>query len=78
MEIIYECCAGLDVHQNNVVVCVLDGPLTSTRPKKHLKKFDTTTKGLLGLQNLIVKLLLWKALEFIGNQSGIFSKGVLI
>lgn len=49
MEIIYECCAGLDVHQNNVIACVLKGPLTSTRPKKHLKKFDTTTKGLSAL-----------------------------
>lgn len=45
MEIIYECCAGLDVHQNNVVACVLKGPLSSTRPKK----FETTTKGLLAL-----------------------------
>ena len=49
MEIIYECCAGLDVHQNNVVACVLKGPLSSIRPKKYLKKFETTTKGLLAL-----------------------------
>lgn len=55
MEIIYECCAGLDVHQNNVVACVLDGPFTSTRPKKHLKKFDTTTKGLLGLHEWLTE-----------------------
>lgn len=55
MEIIYECCAGLDVHQNNVVACVLKGPLTSTRPKKHLKKFDTTTKGLLALHEWLTE-----------------------
>lgn len=46
MEYIYESCAGLDVHQDNVVACVLYGPLTSTRPKKEVKKFDTTTHGL--------------------------------
>lgn len=33
MEIIYDCCAGLGVHQNNVVACILKGPLTSTKPK---------------------------------------------
>jgi len=55
MEIIYECCAGLDVHQDNVVACVLKGPLTSTRPKKHLKKFDTTTKGLLALHEWLTE-----------------------
>ena len=55
MEIIYECCAGLDVHQNNVIACVLKGPLTSTRPKKHLKKFDTTTKGLLALHEWLTE-----------------------
>nr|WP_321292478.1 IS110 family transposase [uncultured Trichococcus sp.] len=46
MEYIYESCAGLDVHQDNVVACVLYGPLTSTRPKKEVRKFDTTTYGL--------------------------------
>lgn len=55
MEIIYECCAGLDVHQNNVIACVLKGPLTPTRPKKHLKKFDTTTKGLLALHEWLTE-----------------------
>ena len=46
MEYVYESCAGLDVHQNNVVACVLHVPLTSTRPKKEEKRFDTTTSGL--------------------------------
>lgn len=35
MKIIYEFCADLDVHQTNVVACVLKGSLTSTRPKKY-------------------------------------------
>lgn len=50
MEYVYESCAGLDVHQNNVVACVLHGPLTSTRPKKEEKRFDTTTSGLSALK----------------------------
>lgn len=50
MAIIYECCAGLDVHQDNVVACVLTGPLTSTRPKKEVQRFHTTTSGLLALK----------------------------
>lgn len=55
MDIIYESCAGIDVHQDNVVACVLIGPLTSTRPKKEVKKFDTTTKGLIDLRNWLVQ-----------------------
>ena len=27
MDAIRECCAGLDVHQKNVVACILKGPL---------------------------------------------------
>ena len=45
MEYIYESCAGLILHQDNVVSCVLHGPLTSTCPKK-IRKFDTTTSSL--------------------------------
>ncbi|MDE1550071.1 IS110 family transposase, partial [Jeotgalibaca caeni] len=54
MDIIYESCAGLDVHQENVVACVLTGPLTSTRPKKEMRKFSTTTKGLLEMREWLL------------------------
>ncbi len=37
-EIIYECCAGLEVHPNNVADCLLDGSLISTSPKKIVEK----------------------------------------
>lgn len=46
MDIIYKSCAGIDIHQDNVVVCVLYGPLTSTRPKREERRFDTTTQDL--------------------------------
>lgn len=46
MDILYESCAGIDVHQAMIAVCVLHGPLTSTRPKREERRFDTTTAGL--------------------------------
>lgn len=46
MDVLYQSCAGIDVHQANIVVCILHGPLTSTRPKREMATFDTMTKGL--------------------------------
>ncbi|MGT2707753.1 IS110 family transposase, partial [Streptococcus panodentis] len=46
MDILYKSCAGIDVHQSNVVVCILHGSLLSTRPKREEARFDTTTAGL--------------------------------
>lgn len=46
MDVLYQSCAGIDVHQANIVVCILHGPLTSTRPKCEKATFDTRTKGL--------------------------------
>jgi Transposase and inactivated derivatives len=48
MEPILERCAGLDVHQETVVACVMYGPLNG-RPAKELRTFPTTTKGLMQL-----------------------------
>lgn len=45
MEAMIERCAGQDVHQETVVVCVLVGPL-ERKPKRSIKSFSTTTKGL--------------------------------
>ena len=47
MELLYERCAGLDVHQRNVVACVRiakDGKAT-----EEVRTFETTTTGLLEL-----------------------------
>ncbi|HFI0346312.1 TPA: IS110 family transposase [Streptococcus suis] len=46
MDVLYQSCAGIDIHQANIVVCILHGPLTSTRPKREMATFDTTTKDL--------------------------------
>lgn len=50
MDAILECCAGLDIHQDNVVACILSGALDKS-PTKELEKFGTTTKELLRLQD---------------------------
>ncbi|AJY73726.1 IS110 family transposase [Paenibacillus beijingensis] len=48
MDAILERCAGLDVHQETVVACVLSGPL-DRKPSKEIRTFGTTTKELLNL-----------------------------
>lgn len=45
MEAIVERCAGLDVHQETVVACILSGPLDRT-PKSELRTFGTMTHEL--------------------------------
>jgi transposase len=42
LEAILERCAGLDVHQETVVACVLTGPLDRT-PKSEIQTFGTMT-----------------------------------
>lgn len=74
MDNIYRSCAGIDIHQNNVVACVLVGPLTSTRPKNYQATFKTTTRDLealiIGLSHLVSRLWAWRAQVYIGNQPG--------
>jgi transposase len=50
MDAILETCAGLDVHQETVVACVLKGPLDK-KPKPEVRTFGTTTTELLQLQD---------------------------
>lgn len=51
-DALYENCAGLDVHQETVVACVLFGPL-DRRPKKIVETFSTTRSGLFGLSDFL-------------------------
>lgn len=53
IEAVLERCAGLDVHQETVVACILTGAL-SEAPKKELQSFGTTTKELIELGNWLV------------------------
>ncbi|MGT2844916.1 IS110 family transposase [Streptococcus hongkongensis] len=56
MDIIYESCAGIDVHQAMIAVCVLHGSLTSTRPKCEERRFDTTSAGLSECRDFLLSL----------------------
>lgn len=44
------CCAGLDVHQETVVACILKGSLEH-KPKVEIREFSTVLSGLLALQD---------------------------
>jgi len=54
MEVLYERCAGLDVHKNEVVACVRIGSGT-TGTREH-RRFRTTTAGLLELKDWLMSL----------------------
>lgn len=73
MDILYKSCAGIDVHQSNIVVCVLHGSLTSTRPKREEARFDTTTSGLKDCHDFLSQF----EVEVVGMEStGIYWKPV--
>ncbi|MEK4536309.1 MULTISPECIES: hypothetical protein [Peribacillus] len=55
MEAMIERYAGLDVHQETVVACVLFGPLDK-KPKTSIETFSTTTTGLLALSDWLATL----------------------
>ncbi|SNU86631.1 transposase IS116/IS110/IS902 family protein [Streptococcus merionis] len=65
MDIFCESCTGTDIHQATIVICLLSGLLTSTRPSCKEKRFDTTTAGLAGCQHRKYRCFLetvWHAL----------------
>lgn len=53
LEAILERCAGLDVHQETVVACVLTGPLDKS-PEKDIRTFGSMTDELLELGEWLV------------------------
>ena len=55
MEAVVECCAGLDVHQGSVVVCVLLGA-TGRKPRKEVRTFATATADLVALRDWLAGL----------------------
>ncbi len=68
LQVLYERCAGLDVHQKTVVACLL---LTQVDGQEHkaIRTFATTTAGLLSLAD-------WLASEQVSHVS-MESTGVL-
>lgn len=55
LDAIRVCCAGLDVHQANVVACVLKGPLEE-KPQMYMREFPTVLSGLLELSDWLGEL----------------------
>jgi transposase len=72
MEAMIERCAGLDVHQETVVACILFGPLDK-KPNKEIQTFPTTTRGLLALSDW---LLLHKVTDAVMESTGVYWKPV--
>lgn len=54
MDAILERCAGLDVHQETVVACVLFGELDK-KPRKEVRTFETTTSELLSMADWLIE-----------------------
>jgi transposase len=52
MEVLYPCCAGLDVHKDLVVACVRLAE--GTKVERHFGRFGTSTRELLRLRDLLV------------------------
>jgi hypothetical protein len=50
MEILYDRCAGLDVHEKNVKVCLIT-PGPHHQPHKEIRTYLTTTAGLLQMRD---------------------------
>jgi transposase len=54
MDAILERCAGLDVHQETVVACILTGRLDK-KPRQEIQTFGTTTRELLKLHDWLLE-----------------------
>jgi transposase len=55
MDAVLERCAGLDVHQETVVACIISGPL-DRKPQQEIRTFGTTTKELLQLSDWLTDM----------------------
>jgi transposase len=72
MEAMIERCAGLDVHQETVVACVLFSPLDK-KPKTSIKTFPTTTTGLLALSDWLAPL---QVSDIVMESTGVYWKPI--
>jgi len=54
MEVMVETCCGIDVHQKTIVCCILDGPLDTAKPEKHIQTFGTRTFELKNALNWMI------------------------
>ena len=75
MEVVYECCCGLDVHAKTVVACL------RKQGKKEIRTFSTMTEDLLQLADWLTqegcRMWRWRARECTGSRCSTFSKGAV-
>lgn len=43
MEVVYECCCGMDVHKDKIVACIMNGS------NKEVRSFETVMESLIEL-----------------------------
>ena len=72
MEAMIERCAGLDVHQETVVACVLFVSLDK-KPSKEIQTFPTTTRGLLALSDWLSS---YKVTDVVMESTGVYWKPI--
>ncbi|KRF42872.1 IS110 family transposase [Paenibacillus sp. Soil787] len=72
MDAVLERCAGLDVHQETVVACVISGPL-DRKPQQEIRTFGTTTKELLQLSDWLTDM---KCSHVAMESTGVYWKAV--
>jgi transposase len=72
MDAILETCAGLDVHQETVVACILKGPLDK-KPTQEIITLGTTTAELLQLQDWLSER---ECIEVAMESTGVFWKPI--
>jgi len=71
MEVVYERCAGLDVHKKSVVACRLRG--SGVGREKEIKSFGTTTRELLKLSDWLKE---WECSHVAMESSGDYWKPI--
>jgi transposase len=72
MEVMAECCCGLDIHRDTIVACLLKGK-AHQKPRKQIRTFGTTTREVLALR----EWLLSEACTLVGMEStGVYWKPI--
>ncbi len=76
MDVLYRCCAGLDVHKKTVVACVL---ITSPDGQVHkqVRTVATTTAGLLALYSFQVRMICYCTMQHAGKPTCLYERIIL-
>jgi len=77
MEVLYERCCGIDVHERFVIVCL--SQITQGQRSKELRRFGTTTGDLLQLRKRLLEMgCTHVAMESTGIYTPVASKAMCV